>query len=649
MTQPPASGRGPGEQPGRESGARGDSPGTPGGVAGARRSARDRELRLSDFVTGGAGDTCPPGPRLAAALERVSGQDRRCVRASDEELMGVLSRWEAVESWAAAGKLGVLAEFIRRRAKPGHEQRAAAGLPDAWEEGAAHEVMPVLGLSARGADQLIDLAVTLQARLPGIYAALSGGVINAYKATVICGELAVLDDARAAQAEALILGELAGKTAWALGKLAAQAVCVVDPDGAARRRERAERDDARVRFWREHSGSCALAAYGLPTDAALAANANITRRAGQYKKAKVNPDATMDQLRVLAYLDILNGVPADKRIAAARAEQAQAEAAAADGADGAAGPGPRDRRDNRPGDDWPADDWFTDEDGSGDSDGTGSGDGPVAGDSPGDSDSPGGDDASGGPGETGAAPGAGDAGPELAASINLTIPLGTYLGQAQRPGLGHGLGPLDPKLARDLAAAAARSPHSRWCVTVTDADGIAIGHGCARPARKRKRRGKGKPAPGGGGRDGPRDGKPAFTPRDDPGPPGGYGTWTLTLPGGQELDVSLLPIPVTDCDHRYESHSYQPSDLLRHLVQIRDGQCTFPCCSRPARESDFEHAVPYDQGGRTCACNAGARSRRCHRVKQSKGWSVTQPRPGWHQWTTPSGRTCTQGPMKYPI
>jgi hypothetical protein len=46
------------------------------------------------------------------------------------------------------------------------------------------------------------------------------------------------------------------------------------------------------------------AAYGLPTDAALAANANIAARARQYKKAKVEPDATMDQLRVLAFLNV---------------------------------------------------------------------------------------------------------------------------------------------------------------------------------------------------------------------------------------------------------------------------------------------------------------------------------------------------------
>jgi hypothetical protein len=68
----------------------------------------------------------------------------------------------------------------------------------------------------------------------------------------------------------------------------------------------------------------------------------------------------------------------------------------------------------------------------------------------------------------------------------------------------------------------------------------------------------------------------------------------------------------------------------------------------PAWRCDFEHAIPYEKGGRTDACNAGARSRRCHQVKQSRGWTVTQPRPGWHQWTAPSGRTYVKGPMQYP-
>ena len=115
------------------------------------------------------------------------------------------------------------------------------------------------------------------------------------------------------------------------------------------------------------------------------------------------------------------------------------------------------------------------------------------------------------------------------------------------------------------------------------------------------------------------------------------------------MTVQLEPVPTYECDHRNESHAYKPNATLRHLVQIRDHTCTFPPCSRHARESDFEHAVPYDQGGRTCGCNAGARSRKCHRIKQSPGWNVTQPQPGWHQWTTPRGRTYTQGPKHYPV
>jgi hypothetical protein len=138
------------------------------------------------------------------------------------------------------------------------------------------------------------------------------------------------------------------------------------------------------------------------------------------------------------------------------------------------------------------------------------------------------------------------------------------------------------------------------------------------------------------------------TPRGRPGTPDGFGTWALVLPGGRELTVRLESVPVFECDHRYETHHYKPGDRLRHLVQIRDGTCTFPPCNRHARESDFEHALPYDQGGKTCMCNAGARSRACHQVKQSPGWDVTQPRPGWHRWQTPAGRVYTQEPKRYP-
>ncbi|HEX3388152.1 MAG TPA: hypothetical protein VHT94_03860, partial [Streptosporangiaceae bacterium] len=203
---------------------------------------------------------------------------------------------------------------------------------------------------------------------------------------------------------------------------------------------------------------------------------------------------------------------------------------------------------------------------------------------------------------------------------------------AARAGESRLLGPLDPALARDLAAAAARSPSSRWEVTIVDEHGYAAGHGTARP-----RRGSRQPPrpPGTTGSalparvnitvTGTRLRQLAAQPRSG-APPGDWelapraaGTWALALPGGRELAVRFDVVPTHDCDHRHEVSSYQPSERLRRLIQVRDRECTFPPCSRPAKDSDWEHAVPYDQGGRTDACNAGARSRRCHQVKQSKG------------------------------
>ena len=281
--------------------------------------------------------------------------------------------------------------------------------------------------------------------------------------------------------------------------------------------------------------------------------------------------------------------------------------------------------------------------GNGGTGGAGNGDPCPAASSPG---APGASTASPAPGSRAATPPAPPStGP--AARINLTIPLATLLGLAERPGDAHGLGPIDPALARTLAGAAATNPHTTWCVTVTDQDGHPTAHGCARTARPASSRGGAAgPATGGGNRDGP-----AFI-QDDHGPPGpgGHGRWRLTTPGpaGRDYTLNIGPLAVTDCDHRGESAGYQPSDRLRHLVETRDGECTWPPCRRHAPACDFEHAVPYDQGGRTCACNAGARCRHHHRAKQSPGWRLDQHQPGYHTWTTPSGRTYTTGATQYP-
>ena len=124
-----------------------------------------RDPRLAGFVKDGPGDTCPPSAALAAGVEDLSGPERHCEDATDDELIGLLGRWDALESWVAAGKLGVVRELIRRRARPGPGgyQPMHGDLPDQWHEGLAHEVSVALGLSVRGADKLTCFAWDLQA------------------------------------------------------------------------------------------------------------------------------------------------------------------------------------------------------------------------------------------------------------------------------------------------------------------------------------------------------------------------------------------------------------------------------------------------------------------------------------------------------
>ncbi len=229
----------------------------------------------------------------------------------------------------------------------------------------------------------------------------------------------------------------------------------------------------------------------------------------------------------------------------------------------------------------------------------------------------------------------------------LTVPLVTLTGLAGRPGELGGIGPIDPWLARDLARAAARNPKTTWCVTVTDGQGHAVAHGCGRAAPKGHGKHR-KPGIPGGTRDGP--GGFSFTPERRDGPPGGYGTWRLRTQGdGPDLIIELYSLGTEHCDHQFEAKGHDPGVRLRHLAQVRHATCTSPVCRRPAAACDFEHNTPYEAGGRTCLCNAGPKCRHDHRLKQHPKWTVDQLPGGTFRWTTPSGRSYTTEPTRYPI
>lgn len=566
---------------------------------------------MGRFASGMPSDAMPGSPELARLADDVAGPDDRFGGISDDELVGVLCAWGRVESHAAARKYAAIAELARRRPASGSALAGAEQMPREWDEFAATELAAALAESRADAAGMLGLAYDLEVRLPATRAALRDGTITLEKAEIIAHATAVLDDDEAREAEGLVLGRAGKLTPDGLRSAIARAVMQVNPDKARKRRERGARQ-ARVERWSEASGNAGLAGRELPPTAVLAADQKVSAWARQLRKAGL--EGGMDALRARAFLDLLLGTdsrppdPADP-----------ANASSQGGASGTgAGPGSQ-----------------------GDASGTDGNDkvGGNGGAGPDEAGSP----VPGGqvPGGPGAGPGAGCLPAGFAGRVNLTVTLATLLGLADCPGELPGLGPIDPALAADLARAAARNPWSTWCVTVTDQDGHAIGHGCARPGPP----GEATPAPGftftGEGRHGP----------PGTGGDGGYGTWRLSTGSGGKPDllVTIHSLATDPCGHRYRAKGHDPGVMLRHLTQIRYATCTGPGCRRPSARADYEHNIPYEAGGLTCLCNGNPKCRFDHRLKQDSRWKADQRPDGALAWTTPSGRQWIAEPTRYPV
>jgi hypothetical protein len=372
-------------------------------------------------------------------------------------------------------------------------------------------------------------------------------------------------------------------------------VLAADPRAARRRKERALQD-ARVERWDEHAGTAALAGRDLPPASVLAADRNLSALARQLKGA--GAPGTLDQLRAQIYLALLTGTSVSSLVPARPADPG--------------GPG---------------------------TPGTIGGDGAPGGSDPSGRTGPSGETApSGGTGALGRNGTVGGPGPLFASgSVNLTMPLATWLGLSDAPGSAGGYGPLDADDSRAIANALAARAGTKWCLTLTDSHGRPVAHGCARagppPGQRRIPWPTGPPGEPGTGS----SGGPAGTSRDGPGTSPGI-TWVF----------SLTLLAGGGCNHARETAAYRPSAALRHLVEIRHATCTYPGCRRPATCCDADHTVAYHRGGRTCLCNLAPLCRKHHQAKQAPGWHLGQPRPGVLAWTTPTGRTYTTQPTVYP-
>jgi hypothetical protein len=500
-------------------------------------------------------------------------------------------------------------------------------------EFAADEVAAGLRLTWTAAADRILYACDLAGRLPVTFAALGAGLIDPVHAKIIFEQTDYLSAADAAKADPVLAAAAQHKTYGELRAAAGRLALKLDPESAERRKQARRKNDAHVRVFREESGNAGMTAREMPSDEVLASWQHVQQRALDLRAAGMT--GSLRELLWRAYLDLLQ--ERDSRVTV---------------------PGPGDGHDGN--------------DGSpGGPGGPGGNGGPAGG--PGRKSGPGRSPA---PGTSPARqPGAGSSGPVLAALVNLTVPLLSALGESDTPGEAAGFGLLDAQSARDLIAAAARDPRTRWCVTALHPDGTAAAHGCATGQHQAPGPAPPGPAPPGPEPPGPEPPRPA-PPGPEPPASGPRGTAPHPSPGTADpgiscdtrggpdqrpppgtrardylrsLRVTLTPIARGTCDHTHAEPGYQPSRKLQHLIRARSTRCTAPGCGRPAARCDLDHTIAWDAGGLTCECDLAPLCRHHHRCKQAEGWHLAQPEPGVLQWRTPNGHTYTTTPAEYPI
>jgi hypothetical protein len=559
---------------------------------------------VAGFAEGSAEDQMPAGSLLAVLSDQAAA-DLDLI--DDNQLLGLAGAGRKLAARGEWLQLAAVAEFTTRR----RQATIGGGRPARQRaEFAATEVGLALRMSEWEARTCSEHADTLKRRLPFTFRAMRTGAVDGYAAKIIAICTRRLTDALARDADVILSQEAAALTHGELWREGRELAAQLDPAGDAGERERAKQD-RRLQKFRERSGLAGLAARELDPVTVAAIWQDCTIRAQELMAAGV--PGTLTAIRVQVFTDRLLGqdtltglIPPQRR-------------------EGGSGTDDTDDTDADPADDT-------------DADGAGGGDGPEefteGWDNPGHDGTYGdGENETGGSGRGGGpgrpprkprppAPGKGDgkASP-VAALINLTLSLSSYLGAGDTPGRMAGFGTLDPQSARDLADAAAQHPATRWCLTVVDDQtGRAVAHGCARGPRAH------------GERAGP--------------PPAGSGQIAEFL---RRLKLSLAPIAAGTCEHRYQVHKHDPSRLLTHLTRARNTTCATPGCGAAAVYTDNEHTTPWEDGGLTCECGICPVCRRHHRAKQCPGWTVTQPEPGVLIWETPSGRHYRTGPDKYRI
>jgi hypothetical protein len=548
------------------------------------------------------------GPGVLAGIPGVAGADG--VRGlTGDELLGAVAAARRLANRNEWAELAATAEFARRRHA---ETQAAIARGDAAGQRSGEffceEVSWATSRSARQAQDRVELAVSMAARLPGLGGRMAEGALDSYRLLVVHRATADLSAENARLIDAALAPDAPGLSPEALRKRAWRLALKLEPDAAAKRKEQGKKK-RRVERWMEDSGNAAFAGREMDPQDALAASAYYDAVAKLLRKGGV--EGTLRELRYLAFVDRNTGKDPLDRIKGLDA---------LDAPDGGDTDGP----DTDASDGLNADglDDDSDED-EGDAGNGGPGDGNGGG--PGAS----------GPAGTGSPSGGAAAPAGPAANIHLLVPAGTVLGWSTQPGELSGFGPLDAHSARDLVRAAGQNPATRWHVTLIDEEsGEAVAHACARGPHPRA---------------GPPPGHTSHTgPASETGPPGSAEQAAQIAELLDGLGITVFePVARGSCDHRHREDHYTPSRTLGDLIRARTATCPAPGCGTSAVRNDLDHTQAWPAGPGTCECNLGPPCRHHHRVKQAPGWHLDQPEPGVMRWTTPSGRVYQTRPTVY--
>jgi hypothetical protein len=410
---------------------------------------------------------------------------------------------------------------------------------------------------------------------------MAAGQIDAERAAWVAFYTRGLSAADAARADEILAADAPGLRVDQLTRKAAALEKKLAPQAVAARKERARRTCQRVEARPEVSGNASLSGREMGTADVMASKAYIDALALKLRRAGM--PGPLGSLRVLVMADLTQGRDPLERLATG--------AAATPPAAESGRPGPA--RHAQDLDDADVDSDYADVDSDYadvDSDGAGPG--------------------------SGAARPQGKPAP-MPAQLNLTVPIGTLLGWSTAPGDAGGWGVLGAGEARAIAAAAARHPATRWCLTLTAPDGTALAHACA-PGSHR-----------------------GLLDNLAGQPPPGQLTELL-----RRLSPTFTVIARDNCDHAQAEPRYTPSRKLQHLVRARSAACDAPACQAQAVHADLDHTTPWPAGP-TDQCNLGPRCRTHHRAKQAPDWTVQQAAPGVTRWTLPSGRTHITRPTRY--